>query len=60
MSRISDTFPRGFPLQYYLGWGPCQPSEICYEYNSLYFFIDIVFWLLVSAFIAYRFQKTKR
>ena len=51
VSRISDTFPRGFPFQYYLAWGPCPPGEICFEYNTLYFFLDVVIWYLVSAFL---------
>ena len=51
ISRISDTFPTGFPLQFYLAWGPCQPREICSEFNWLWLVIDIVFWYIVSTFI---------
>ncbi|HCB02355.1 MAG TPA: hypothetical protein DEP19_08235 [Anaerolineae bacterium] len=57
ISRISDTFPHGFPLQFYLGWGPCQPNEVCFEFNSLYLFLDLAFWYLVSAFVINKFQK---
>jgi hypothetical protein len=57
ITRISDTFPFGFPLQFYLAWGPCQPNEICSEFNSLYLFIDLAFWYLVSTFVSQRFQK---
>lgn len=51
ISRISDTFPRGFPFQYYLGWGPCPSGEICSEFNWLYLVLDIVVWYVVSAFL---------
>jgi len=23
VTHISDTFPLGFPFQFYMGWGPC-------------------------------------
>jgi hypothetical protein len=51
IARISDTFPRGFPFQYYLGWGPCPPGEVCFEFNWLYLILDIVIWYVVSALI---------
>ena len=57
ISRISDTFPHGFPLQFYLGWGPCQPNETCFEFNGLYLFLDLAFWYFVSAFVINKFQK---
>jgi hypothetical protein len=57
ISRISDTFPHGFPFQFYLGWGPCPPGEICYEFNGLFLFFDILIWYVVSAFVLDRFQK---
>lgn len=57
ISRISDTFPHGFPLQFYLAWGPCQPNEICFEFNGLYLIIDLVIWYIVSAFVVKKFQR---
>jgi hypothetical protein len=51
ISTISDTFPWGFPLQFYLGWGPCPPGEICSENNAFFFILDLLFWYLVSAFL---------
>jgi len=51
ISTISDTFPWGFPLQFYLAWGPCPPGEICSEFNGLYLMLDIIIWYVVSAFI---------
>ena len=57
ISRISDTFPLGFPFQFYLGWGPCPPGEICSEFNLLYVIFDVLIWYLVSAFIVDRIRK---
>lgn len=57
MSTISDTFPWGFPLQFYLGWGPCPPGEICSESNTLFLILDLVFWYSVSALVLSRFGK---
>jgi hypothetical protein len=51
ISTISDTFPWGFPLQFYLGWGPCPPGELCSESNIFYLIIDILFWYVVSGFL---------
>jgi hypothetical protein len=51
ISTISDTFPWGFPLQFYLAWGPCPPGEICSESNIFYLIIDILFWYIVSGFL---------
>ena len=48
ISTISDTFPWGFPLEFYLGWGPCPPGEICSESNTLFLLLDLVFWYIVS------------
>ena len=48
ISTISDTFPWGFPLQFYLGWGPCPPGEVCSESNLFFLALDLVFWYLVS------------
>ena len=49
--RISDTFPLGFPFQFYLAWGPCPPGEICFEINWLYLVLDMLIWYVISAFI---------
>jgi hypothetical protein len=57
ISHISDTFPRGFPFEYYMAWGPCPPGEICSEFNTLYLIIDIVIWYVVSAFLVARLRK---
>ena len=51
ISRISDTFPHGFPFQFYLAWGPCPPGEICFEFNWLYLVFDMGIWYFVSAFL---------
>jgi hypothetical protein len=51
ISTISDTFAWGFPLQFYLAWGPCPPGEICSEFNGLWLGVDLVIWYLVSALI---------
>lgn len=59
IGRISDTFPHGFPFQYYLGWGPCPPGEVCSEFNALYLILDWVIWYLVSAFIVNGLMKNK-
>jgi hypothetical protein len=57
VSTISDTFPWGFPLQFYLAWGPCPPGEVCNESNFLYLLIDILFWYIVSAFLGSKLVK---
>jgi hypothetical protein len=57
ISTISDTFPLGFPLQFFLAWGPCQAGGNCSEFNTLYLTLDILFWYIVGAFLALRFQK---
>ena len=51
IARISDTFPWGFPLQFYLAWGPCPPGEICSETNILFFLVDVLFWYIVGGFL---------
>src|SRR3989339_563657 len=56
---ISDTFPLGFPLQFYLAWGPCPPGENCSEFNWLWLFLDFVFWYFVSAFLVSKFRKNE-
>ena len=57
ISRISDTFPMGFPLQFYLSWGPCQAGQNCSESNWLFLIVDILIWYLISAFIVDRIRR---
>jgi hypothetical protein len=57
ISRISDTFPHGFPFQFYAGWGPCPPGQNCSEFNGLFLLLDILLWYIVSAFIVDRLRK---
>jgi hypothetical protein len=57
ISRISDTFPHGFPFQFYMGWGPCPPGESCSESNGLFFILDLVVWYIISALIVDRIRK---
>jgi hypothetical protein len=57
ISTISDTFPLGFPLQFFLAWGPCQAGQNCSEFNGLYLTMDIVFWYIVGVILVSRFQK---
>ena len=59
LSNISDTFPWGFPLQFYLAWGPCPPGESCSEFNALYLILDIIIWYVISAFIIRMVKKEK-
>jgi len=51
IATISDTFPLGFPLQFYRAWGPCPPDESCSEFNGLWLTIDVAIWYLIRAFI---------
>ena len=57
ISTISDTFPWGFPLQFYLAWGPCPPGEVCSEFNGLWLVLDIIIWYMVSAFVTRMVKK---
>jgi hypothetical protein len=57
ISRISDTFPYGFPFQFYVGWGPCPPGQNCSQFNGLFLLLDILLWYIVSAFIVDRLRK---
>ena len=50
-SRITDVFPLGFPLPFYVAWGPCPPGESCSEFSWLWLVVDIAVWYVVSAFI---------
>ena len=60
ISRISDTFPVGFPFQFFLSWGPCQPGENCSEFNGLFLVFDIVIWFVVGAWLGSLFRRTPR
>lgn len=55
--RISDTFPIGFPFEFFLAWGPCRPGENCSEFNGLYLILDIVIWYVVAAWSVSRFKR---
>ena len=57
MARVSDTFPVGFPFQFYLSWGPCPPGQDCSEFNALFLILDLLIWYAVSTFIVQRLQK---
>jgi hypothetical protein len=59
MSTISDTFPVGFPLQFFLSWGPCRPGQNCSEFNGLWLVVDILFWYVISAGIMGWVKKAK-
>jgi hypothetical protein len=54
ISTISDTFPWGFPMQFYMAWGPCPPGEVCSETNFFFLILDLVFWYLVSGLLISR------
>jgi hypothetical protein len=53
-STVSDTFPWGFPLQFYLGWGPCPPGEVCSQSNVFFLLLDLIFWYVISAFVIWK------
>jgi hypothetical protein len=57
ISTISDSFPLGFPLQFFLAWGPCQAGQSCSEFNGLYLTLDIIFWYIAGATLVERFHK---
>jgi hypothetical protein len=57
ISTISDTFPFGFPFQFFLAWGPCQAGQNCSEFNGLYLTLDLIFWYVVGAILVLRVQK---
>jgi uncharacterized membrane protein (DUF106 family) len=60
ISTISDTFPLGFPLQFFLAWGPCQAEQNCSEFNGLWLALDVLFWYVISAFVMDGFGKAKK
>jgi hypothetical protein len=57
ISLISDTFPLGFPFQFYLSRGPCQPGQNRSESNWLFLVFDMIIWYIVSAFAVDRIKK---
>jgi len=59
ISTISDTFPLGFPLQFFLSWGPCRAGQICSESNGLYLAVDVIFWYIVGAVLVSWIQKSR-
>ena len=59
LSSISDTFPWGFPLQFYMAWGPCSTGQRCSESNFFFLLLDLVFWYLVSGFVASGFASVR-
>lgn len=60
MATLSDTFPAGFPLQFFVAWGPCPPEENCAEFNGLWLVLDILFWYAISAgIVGWRQRRAK-
>lgn len=60
IATISDTFPWGFPLQFYTAWGPCPPGEVCRETNILFLLVDLIFWYLVSSFFVSKIASLRK
>ena len=58
ISHISDTFPLGFPFQFYLAWGPCPPGQTCSEFKGLFLILDFLVWYLVSALLVGRLRRS--
>lgn len=59
MATISDTFPHGFPLQFYEAWGPCPLGENCSEFNGINLLFDGLIWYGIGAWLVSRFQKPR-
>ena len=59
LSHISDTFPAGFPLEFFVAWGPCPPGNVCSEFNILFLIVDLLFWYVVSALLLDRLLQRK-
>jgi hypothetical protein len=57
MSYISDTFPLGFPVQFFISWGPCPPNQNCSEFNGTSLVFDIIIWYAISALVVFRAKK---
>src|SRR5688572_21623114 len=58
ITRISDTFPLGFPFQFYMAWGPCPTEQICSAFNGFLLLFDLTAWYVVSAFLVNSIRKT--
>ena len=56
-SHISDTFPVGFPFQFYMAWGPCPLEQNCSESNGLFLAFDLIIWYVAAAFLVDRIRK---
>jgi hypothetical protein len=54
---MTDIFPLGFPLPFYMGWGPCPPEQSCTEFNGWFLFLDVLVWYAVSAVLVDRLQR---
>ena len=54
---IMDASFYGLPLTFYTVWGPCPPGEVCSEFGSLNFGLDLALWYLVGAFLVDRFSR---
>ena len=57
LSRISDTFPLGFPAQFFISWGPCLPGQNCSEFNIVFLLLDVIIWYAISALAVFRIRK---
>jgi hypothetical protein len=57
MSAISDTFPLGFPLQFFLSWGPCRPGQSCSEFNGWHLTLDVIVWYIIGSILVQQIQK---
>jgi hypothetical protein len=55
--HLSDTFPAGFPFEFWVAWGPCPPGQNCSEFNGLNLILDLIIWYIVSAFIVNGIRK---
>jgi len=51
---LSDTFPYGFPLPFYDSGGPCRPQDDCSSFNLWWFFIDLIFWYVITGMLLRR------
>lgn len=57
VSRISDTFPLGFPFEFYQAWGPCPPGTVCSEFTVTLLLLDVLIWYVFSAFVVTRYHR---
>lgn len=51
---LPDTFPIGFPLRFFLTWGPCPQGLNCSEFNGLNLILDLLIWYAVSSMLESR------